>query len=175
MSSLKLFLPIKQKKSYQVSFSPKTRGLRKKIVLFSTNFSGLKTVSGQDRRNLGDLGNLEQNLEDIFSIVHSSSSICSFSTAFFKCSCCIKPKSYIHHTLSTCQSHQLPKAKLEGKQTYSHICSNNMHINVLCYVDTKLKYLIIAIIYITNSQSPKPHQIFALPETCQNVQQRISP
>ena len=136
MSSLKLFLPIKQKKSYQVSFSPKTRGLRKKIVLFSTNFSGLKTVSGQDRRNLGDLGNLEQNLEDIFSIVHSSSSICSFSTAFFKCSCCIKPKSYIHHTLSTCQSHQLPKAKLEGKQTYSHICSNNMHINVRCYVDT---------------------------------------
>ena len=98
MSSLKLFLPIKQKKSYQVSFSPKTRGLRKKIVLFSTNFSGLKTVSGQDRRNLGDLGNLEQNLEDIFSIVHSSSSICSFSTAFFKCSCCIKPKSYIYTT-----------------------------------------------------------------------------
>ena len=81
-----------------------------------------------------------------------SSRICSFPAAFFKCPCCIKLKSYIHHTLSSCQSHWLPKAKTEGRQTCSHFCSNSMDNNVPCQVDTKLEYLIIATIYVTNSQ-----------------------
>lgn len=41
---------------------------------------------------------------------------------------------------------------MKGRQTCSHFCSNSVDNNVLCQVDTKLKYLIIGTIYVTKSQ-----------------------
>lgn len=86
-----------------------------------------------------------------------SSSIGAFPAAFFKYPCCIKLRSFMHlHTVLAPKS--LPVKT--RKATCSHFCPNSTDNHVLCQVDTKLKYLMVATVYITNSQFPSPVKSF---------------